>query len=319
MLSTSLPADMRLAVFDRYGPPDGLRVTTGPVPQPRPGEVLVRARAVSVNGGELLLRAGRLRPFSGSRFPKRIGLDLAGEVVDAGTSRFATGDLVWGLLGRRMGTAAEYVAVPAERLDRVPAGLDAVRAAALPVGTTAITALRDMAGLAPGERLLVRGATGGVGYVAVQLGKAMGAHVTGLASAANLGLVKELGADEAIDYREPGELGRFDVVLDTVGTHLTTFRRLLTRRGRMVTIAFDIDRPFRSLASVAVHAPRRTRWLRSFSGSPTAALLAELGRWVESGAVRPYVGRVFPLADIAEAHRALEQGGVGGKLVVEIP
>jgi NADPH:quinone reductase-like Zn-dependent oxidoreductase len=317
--STSLPADMQLAGFDRYGPPDVLQVTTGPVPQPRPGEVLVRVTAVSVNGGELVLRAGRLRPFSGSRFPKRIGLDLVGEVVEPSTSRFAAGDLVWGLLARRMGTAAEYAAVPAERLDRVPAGLDAVQAAALPTGTTAITALRDMAGLAPGERLLVRGATGGVGYVAVQLGKAMGAHVTGLASAANLGLVKELGADEAIDYRVPGELGRFDVVLDTAGTDLTTFRRLLSRRGRMVAIAFDIDHPFRSLASVAVHAPRRTRWLRAFSGSPTAALFAELGRWVESGAIRPYVDRVFPLADIAEAHRALERGGVRGKIVVEIP
>ena len=319
MPSTSLPTEMRLAVFDRYGPPEVLHLVTAPVPPPRPGEVLVRVRAVSVNGGELALRAGRLRPFSGSRFPKRIGLDLAGEVVEPGTSRFAAGELVWGLLGRRMGTAAEYVSVPAERLDRVPAGLDAVHAAALPAGTTAITALRDMARLGPGERLLVRGATGGVGHVAVQLGTAMGAHVTGLASAANLGLVTELGADEAIDHREPGELGRFDVVLDTVGTDLATFRRLLTRRGRMVAIAFDLDRPFRSLASLAVHGPRRTRWLRGFSGDPTAALFAELSRWVDAGAVRPYVDRVFPLADIAEAHRALEHGGVRGKIVVEIP
>lgn len=311
---------MRLAVFDRYGPPEALRLVTGPVPQPRPGEVLVRVRAVSVNGGELALRAGRLRPFSGNRFPKRIGVDLVGTVVEPGTSRFATGDLVWGLLGRRMGTAAEYVAAPARRLDRVPAGLDAVQAATLPAGaTTAITALRDMAGLAPGERLLVRGATGGVGYVALQLGKAMGAHVTALASAANLGLARELGADDAIDYRAPGELGRFDVVLDTVGTDLTAFRRLLTRAGRMVAIAFDLDHPLRSLGSVAVHAARRTRWLRGFSGNPTTALLAEAGRWAASGAVRPHVHRVFPLADIAEAHRTLEQGGVRGKVVVEIP
>ncbi|WP_443698378.1 NAD(P)-dependent alcohol dehydrogenase [Pseudonocardia humida] len=294
-------------------------MTTAPVPRPGPGEVLVRVRAVSVNGGELALRAGRLRPFSGYRFPKRIGIDLAGEVVEPGNSRFAAGDFVWGLLGRTMGSAAEYVAVPARRLDHVPAGLDAVRAAALPVGTTAITALRDVAALAPGERLLVRGASGGVGYVAVQLGKAMGAHVTGLAGADNLDLVTELGADEAIDYRGPADLGRFDVVLDTVGSALPSFRRVLTPSGRMVAIAFDLDHPLRSLGFIAAHAPRRRRWVRFFSGNPTTPLLAELGRWVRSGALRPQVDRVFPLADIAGAHRALERGGVRGKIVVELP
>ncbi len=309
---------MRLAAYDRYGPPEVLSVTTGPVPRPRPGEVLVRVRAVSVNGGELAMRTGRLRPFSGRRFPKRVGIDLVGEVV-VGTGRFAAGELVWGGTGRRMGSAAEYVAVRAEHLDHVPAGLDPVRAAALPAGTTAITALRDKATLAPGERLLVRGATGGVGYVAVQLGKAMGAHVTGLASAANLDLVTELGADEAIDYRAPGDLGRFDVILDTVGTDLPAFRRLLAPRGRMVAIAFDLERPVRSLGYLAAHAMHRTRWIRFFSGNPTAPLFAELGRWVAAGVIRPQVDRVFPLADIAAAHRALEQGGVRGKIVVELP
>jgi NADPH:quinone reductase-like Zn-dependent oxidoreductase len=312
------PSSMRLATYDRYGPPEVLSVTTGPVPRPRPGEVLVRVRAFSVNGGELAMRAGRLRPWSGNRFPKRVGIDLVGEVAEAAGGRFAEGDLVWGALGRRLGTAAEYVAVPVDRLDRVPAGLDAVHAAALPVGTTAITALRDVAALAPGERLLVRGASGGVGYIAVQLGKAMGAHVTGLAGAANLPLVTELGADEAIDYRASGDPGRFDVVLDTVGTDLPAVRRLLTPRGRVVAIAFDLDRPFRSVGTVAVHAMRPRRWIRGFSGDPRAPLMAELGRWVAAGAIRPLVDRVFPLADIAAAHRALEQGGVRGKIVVEV-
>lgn len=309
---------MNLAVYDRYGPPDVLHVTTAPVPRPRPGEVLVRVRAVSVNGGENHMRSGHLRPFSGNRFPKRIGVDLAGEVVDPGTSRFVAGEPVWGLLGRRMGSAAEYVAVRAERLDRIPDGLDAVQAAALASGTTAVTALRDVAALAPRERLLVRGATGGVGHIAVQLGRAMGAHVTGLASAANLDLVKELGADEAVDYREPGELGRFDVVLDTVGTDPEAFRQLLAPGGRMVAISFDPTHLLRSAAYLVTHAPRRTRWVRFFSGNPTTPLFADLGRWATAGAVRPYVDRVFPLAEIADAHRALEQGGVRGKIVVTL-
>lgn len=309
---------MRVAVFDRYGPPEVLSVTTAPVPRPGQGEVLVRVRAVSVNGGELFLRAGKLRPFSGTKFPRRVGIDLVGQVVEPGASRFAAGDLVWGLTGRRMGSAAEYVAVRPDRIDHLPAGLDPVQAASLPVGTTAITALRDKAALAPGERLLVRGATGGVGYIAVQLGKAMGAHVTGLTSAANMDMAKELGADEVIDYRAPGDLGRFDVVLDTVGTDLPAFHRLLAKGGRMVTIAFDIDHAVRSLGYVAANAFRRDRWLRGFSGNPTAPLFAELGRWVQSGAVRPRVDRVFPLSDIAAAHRALEHGGVRGKIVVDL-
>lgn len=315
------PTEMRLASYDRYGPPDVLHVGTGAVPQPRGGEVLVRVRAISVNGGETHIRSGRLRPFSGNRFPKRIGIDLAGEVVDAGSSSFTVGEQVWGLVGRRPGSAAEYVALPAERLDRLPDGLDVVGAAALAAGTTAVTALRDTAALAPRERLLVRGATGGVGHVAVQLGRAMGAHVTGLASAANLDLVKELGADEAIDYREPGGVeswGRFDVVLDTVGTEPETFRRLLTPRGRMVAISFDPAHPVRTLAYLARNAPRRSRWVRFFSGNPTTPLLAELGRWASSGAVRPHVDRVFPFDRIADAHRALELGGVRGKVVVTL-
>jgi NADPH:quinone reductase-like Zn-dependent oxidoreductase len=314
MSSTS----MRVAEYDQYGGPDVLHETTAPLPRVRPGQVLVRVRALSVNGGEATVRAGRLRPFTGNRFPKRVGVDLVGAVVEPGTSRFAVGDQVWGALGRRLGTAAEYVAVHPDRLDHVPAGLDVVGAAALLVGTTAITALRDKAALAPGERLLVRGATGGVGHVAVQLGKAMDAHVTALASAANLDLATELGADEAIDYRAPGDLGRFDVILDTVGTRLPAFHRLLTPRGRMVVIAPDLTHPVRSLSYLLANAPRRTRWIRFFSGNPKAPLLAELGRLVTAGAIRPQVDRVFPLSEIAAAHQALENGGVRGKVVVEI-
>ncbi|ATY16835.1 NAD(P)-dependent alcohol dehydrogenase [Amycolatopsis sp. AA4] len=307
---------MRAIAYDRYGPPEVLRETTVPVPVPGPGEVLVRVRALTVNGGELALRSGKLLPFSGKRFPKRIGLDLVGEVVEPGTSRFAVGDLVWGV-GRRVGTAAEYAVLAAGRLAHVPAGLKPTEAASLLAGTTAITALRDKAHLKPGERLLIRGATGGVGFVATQLGKAMGAHVTGLTSAKNLELARELGAEVALDYRVPGDLGKFDVILDTVGRDLDTFRRLLTPRGRMVAIAFDLDHPVRTLGYLAANSLRPTRWVRAFSGNPKADLLADLSRWVDAGLVRPLVDRVFPLADIADAHRALENGGVRGKIVVE--
>ncbi|GHE82574.1 NAD(P)-dependent alcohol dehydrogenase [Streptomyces werraensis] len=315
---------MKAVLYDRYGGPEELYVGRVPRPVPGPGEVLVKVSAFSVNGGELSARSGRLRLLLGRRFPKRVGLDFTGEVAAHGArvTRFAPGDRVWGVLGRTsgFGSAAEYVTVPEERVGPLPDGLDPVDAAALPVATTAVTALRDKAGLRPGERLLVRGAAGGVGNAAVQLGRAYGAKVTGLARAANLGLVRELGAHEAVDHRSvrPADLGRFDVVLDTVGTELRAFRGLLNPGGRMVTIAFDLGRPVTSLGYIAGSALYGRGRVRFFSGDPRRADLDVLARHVAEGALRPVVDRVFPLEETAAAHRALEAGGVRGKYVVRV-
>ncbi len=307
---------MRAALFDRYGPPEVLYEGTVPEPEVEPGHVLVRVHAASVNGGEVMGRSGQLKVLLGRKFPKRVGVDFAGEVVSG--PGFAPGAHVWGLLPRgRFGSAAEYVAVHPRRLAPSPAGLDLVRAAALPgVGTTAITALRDKARLRRGERLLVRGASGGVGSVAVQVGKAYGAHVTALAGEGALDFVRELGADEAIDYRtDPADLGRFDVVLDTHGSTPGAYRRLLEPGGRMVGIAFRSAADVGYLLASAVFGPRRVRF---FSGNPESDLLADLTALVESGAVSPVVDTVHPLAGIAEAHRALEAGGVRGKHVIRV-
>ncbi|MBF8189467.1 zinc-binding dehydrogenase [Nonomuraea sp. K274] len=172
----------------------------------------------------------------------------------------------------------------------------------------------------PGERLLVRGGSAGVGVVAVQLGRALGAHVTALAGARNLDFVGDLGTHEAYDYAitRPADLPRFDVVMDTVGTEHPAYRRLLTPSGRMVTIAFDVDRAAASLSYIAASTMYGRRRVCSFSGRPTHRLLADLTRYVEAGAVRPVVDTVFPLEKIAKAHRALEAGGVRGKIIVRI-
>ncbi|KOX09973.1 NAD(P)-dependent alcohol dehydrogenase [Nocardiopsis sp. NRRL B-16309] len=315
---------MKAVLFDRYGGPDVLYVGRAPRPEPARGEVLVRVRAFSVNGGELAARSGRLRLLTGRRFPQRTGLDFTGEVaaLGAGVTRMTVGDRVWGVLGRTsgFGSAAEYVAVPAERIGRVPEGLDLVEAAALPVATTAVTALRDKAGLRRGERLLVRGAAGGVGNAAVQLGRAYGAEVTAIARAANLDFVRGLGAHRAVDRRSarPSDLGRFDVVLDTAGTDLRAFRRLLNPGGRMVTIAFDLDRPVSSLGSIAASGVHGRGRVRFFSGDPTQGHFDDLARHVVEGKLSPAVDRVFPLEETAAAHRALEAGGVRGKYVVSV-
>lgn len=318
---------MQRAQFDHYGPPDVLYVGEVPVPEPGPGEVLVRVHGASVNGGELVGRAGGLRLLMlGSPFPRGTGIDFAGE-IEGNADGLAPGDRVWGLLPRnqyaagRGGSVAEFVKVPFDHLSRSPLNLDLISAAALPaVGTTAVTALRDIARLREGEQLLVRGASGGVGSIAVQLGKVIGARVTGLARGGNLDLVTELGAEEVIDYTtvRPADLGNFDVIIDTAGSELAAYRRLLTPRGRMVTITPDPKNVLRSVTTIAASTVFGAQKIRIFFGAPRRRLLDDLTAYAESGAIRPVIDTVHPLTDIAQAHRSFEARGARGKHVVQV-
>ncbi|WP_121715022.1 NAD(P)-dependent alcohol dehydrogenase [Streptomyces sp. E5N91] len=315
---------MRAVQFDRFGPPDVLRVNDVPAPRPGPGEVLVEVHAASVDAGETAFRAGRMRRVTRVRFPRGLGSDFAGRVaaLGSGVRAWSVGDAVWGLMPHlTFGAIADYVAVPEQRLARAPKNLDLLEAAALPVvGTTAMTALSGKARLQPGERLLVRGATGGVGSVAVQLGKALGAHVTALAAARNLDWITRLGADEAVDYRttRPEDLDRFDVIVDVVGTDLGAYRKRLARGGRLVALSFDSDRVVSSTLGIALRAAATPRRVKMFSNNPSADRIAELTRAVEAGTIRPVVDTVFPMRDIAAVHQRLEAGGVRGKYVVDL-
>lgn len=313
---------MRAAVYHRYGGPEVLEIERVPRPRLRPGKLIVRVLASSVNGGELLARAGAVRFMAVLQpgFPKRIGLDFVG-VVDAvgeGVTSPQVGELVWGQ--SRLDAAAEYIEASPDRISRIPAGLDPIRAAALPVATTAITALEQQARLQPGERILIRGGAGGVGSAAVQLAHAAGAHVTALVSQHAAQRVEALGADVVHDYRTTtaAQLGPFDVVLDTVFTDLESFRRRLAPRGRLVTITFDHHHIPRSLAYIAFSARHRQQRVRFFSGNPKRELFERLTTLVEQGAIRPVVDTVYPLDDIAAAHAHAERGGAVGKIVVAI-
>ncbi|MER6511316.1 NAD(P)-dependent alcohol dehydrogenase [Nonomuraea sp. NPDC001636] len=315
---------MRAVQYTRFGPPEVLRVDDVPTPRPGPGEVLVEVRAASVDAGELAFRAGRLRGIARARFPRGLGGDFTGRVaaLGPGVHAWSAGQEVWGLMPHfAFGAIADYVAVPEQRLARAPENLSLLDAAALPSsGTTALTALTDKAGLTSGERLLVRGATGGVGSIAVQLGKALGAHVTALAGARNLGWVTELGADAALDYRttRPQDLGRYDVILDVVGTDLGAYQARLARGGRMVALAFDQDRILTSMVTTGLRAALSPRRMKLFSNNPSPARIAELTASAEAGSVRPVIDTVYPIGDVAEAHRRLEAGGVRGKLVIDL-
>lgn len=312
---------MESAQIIRFGGPDVLHVNDIERPAPGPGEVLVRVGASSVNGHDVLVRSGQVRMVSGRRFPIAAGLDFAGEVAETGSGveGYRVGDQVWGMVHPRQrhktAGAAEYVVVPAGRVASTPAGLSPVDAASLVVGgATALIALRDSVRLVKGERVLVRGAAGGVGTAAVQLAHAMGGHVTALARARHAEALGDLGADEVLDYGDttPEQSGTFDVIVDTVGSDLSRYRRRLTDGGRMVTVALS-GPILAAIAASTVHGARR---VRTFSANPDSALLHDLADQVTVGALRPVVADVYPLADIASAHRAFERGGAMGKHVV---
>jgi NADPH:quinone reductase-like Zn-dependent oxidoreductase len=264
-----------------------------------------------------------MKIVSGRRFPLGTGLDFAGVVTGSGTGveGLRVGDRVWGTVHPRqrhtIGGAAEYVVVPADRLAPAPAGLSAADAASLVVaGATALIAVRDTVRLAPGEKVLVRGAAGGVGTAAVQLAHALGGHVTALARARHAPALTDLGADEVLDHGSTtsDRIGPFDVIVDTVGTELNCYRSRLAKGGRMVTVGLSAP----ALAAIAASSVYGARRIRTFSANPDATVLRALADHVTSGALRPVVNSVYPLADIAAAHQAFERGGVVGKHVVAV-
>ncbi|MGW6919967.1 NADP-dependent oxidoreductase [Streptomyces sp. NPDC054950] len=314
---------MKAAQITGYGAPDVLRVNDVDRPAPGAGEVLVSVEASSVNGHDVIVRAGELKMVSGRRFPIGAGLDFAGVVVETGAEveSHRVGDRVWGMVHPRQrhttAGAAEYVVVPADRIAPAPAGLSPVDAASLVVaGVTALIALRDSVRLAGGERVLVRGAAGGVGTAAVQLAHAMGGHVTALARDRHAQLLTGLGADEVLDYGSTtsDRIGPFDVIVDAVGSELHCYRGRLAKGGRMVTVGLSAG----ALAAIAASSVHGSRRIRTFSAHPDSAVLRDLTGHVASGALRPVVDSVYPLADIAAAHTAFERGGAVGKHVIAV-
>jgi NADPH:quinone reductase-like Zn-dependent oxidoreductase len=314
-----IPATMRAARYHRYGGPDVLQADTVDVPRPGPREVLVRVHGASVNPSDALFRSGRFRLASGFRFPKGTGLDLAGEVVAAGArvAGLAPGDRVWAYLGglpKRLGAVAEYAVVRAGRCAPAPPGLDPVHAAALPaVGLTALQVLRDALRVRPGDRVLVVGASGGVGTAAVQLAVAMGATVTAVAGPGNADLCRGVGATDVLDHSAPLPTGRaFDAVVDLHGARAREYRRLLADGGRMATTATRAV-PF-ALASALLPGPR----IRVVQVRARQDDLVALTRYAAEGALRPVVDQIYPLDRVAAAHAAVETGHARGKRVIDL-
>ncbi|GAA3236716.1 NADP-dependent oxidoreductase [Actinocorallia longicatena] len=310
---------MRAISQNVYGGPEVLEEVELDRPVPGPSEVLVRVRAAGMNPTDW-----KHRRFAGflDRLPLVLGWDVSGvvEAVGIGVTLHAPGDEVFGMLPYPHGSGAfaEFVVAPARALVAKPENVDHTQAAAVPLAAlTAWQVLVDAAGVRPGQRVLIHAAAGGVGHLAVQIAKHRGAHVIGTASAPKHALLRELGADETIDYRTGDftKIDPVDLVFDTQGGD-TAVRSLdvLKPGGRLISIAlgtFPKDLPGRAAArDVIAHAllvEHDQEGMRAVAGL------------VASGALRPVIETVLPLADAAKGHELGDTDHVTGKIVLTVP
>lgn len=319
---------MKAVVTNQYGSPDVLRIEEVDPPQMGPDEVLVRVVASSVNAADWHLLRGKpylARLTEGLRRPKdpRVGLDVAGvvEAVGANIRDLRPGDRVF---GSRSGAFGELVS--GENFAPMPASTTFAEAAALPIaGMTALQAVRDKGEVSPGDRVLILGAGGGVGTLAVQIAKAAGATVTAATRTAHVELVLSLGADHAIDYTEVDVTAtreRYDVIIDIAGTTgLRRLGRLLVEDGRLVMVAPDPGQwagPVVRILQAALLSRRGARAFRVLLTKSSPEALVELKDLVEKGALRSVIERTYPLDEVADAVRHVEAGGVAGKIAVSV-
>lgn len=332
--STTRTTTMNAIVQDTYGSPDILEFREIDKPAIGASDVLVRVRAAGVNPADWAIVGGLpyiARPVYGMGKPKnRVrGTDVAGEVEAVGESvtRFRAGDEVFGWCGNLGGAFAEYAAVSEDALVRKPARLTFEQAAAVPMaGTVALLAIRDHGKVQAGQKVLVNGASGGIGTFAVQIAKSFGAHVTGVTSTKNVGLVRSIGADDVIDYTKvdftrTGQ--RYDFILDNVANRsLSDLRRALTPKGTLVPNGGGFEHRWVAgagrLISAKVSFMFGAQTLGTFIASPKQANLVVLRDFIEAGKVTPVLDRTYPLNETADAVRYVGQGHARGKVVVSI-
>jgi NADPH:quinone reductase-like Zn-dependent oxidoreductase len=312
-MQTTIPAQMRAAAFDRYGGPEVLHAETLPVPRPGPTQVLVRLESAGIGVWDPYIRSGELK-LGSSRFPQVIGNDGAGEVVAVGADvrRFRTGDRVYAYSFPECGFYAEYVSVDEDAIAPIPQGLSTEEAGVLGAdGVTALRGLDDQLHLSAGQTLMIYGASGGIGHIAVQLAKRMGARVLAVASGRDgVELVRKLGADAAVDGKQddvaraardlaPNGLDAALVLVDgdSLGPALGTIRK-----GGRIAHPNGVEPAPKGPPGVPVLA---------YDGIPGRDALERLNRLIAAGPFHVEVGRVYRLEDAARAHREIGQHHLG--------
>ena len=332
--SPTAAAKMKAIVYDNYGPPDVLQLKEIEKPVPTDDQVLVKIRAVSINpydwhfmeGVPYIARVlgfGALKPGS-----PRLGVDFSGtvEAVGKNVTQFKPGDEVFGGKG---GAFAEYIVINEKFLVAKPANITFEQAGSVQIaGLTALQGLRDKGKVQPGQKVLINGASGGVGTFAVQIAKTLGAHVTGVCSGRNVELVRSLGADAVIDYtKEDFSKGgqRYDVILDNVGNRsLSENRRVLTPNGKYVLIGgggVNDNRwigPFGAIIKTLLLKPFISQEMNMMMAEVKKEDLTLLAELMQSGKVKPVIDKTYPFSEIREAIRYVETGRARGKVIVTL-
>ena len=313
---------MKAALCTRYGDSSALTVRTTEIPRRQAGELLIEVHGSSINPVDWKILRGDLRVVFGYKPPQILGGDFAGVVLEADDNdQFKVGDKVWGLTEIRKlkstpGAHAQITRCASHLVDPMPANLSYTEAGTLPlVGLTAYQSLVHHAQLQAGQRVLINGCSGGVGTIAIQLAKALGATVTGVCSGANEGLAYELGCDDVIDYQRRDLLActdQFDVWFDVVGyRNLRSVRHQLKPGGTYVNIVKLLSTSFSALFN-----PLRKQTSHAVFVAPDADDLAMLRAYIESGAISAVIDTTYPLDDIARAFTYNRTHRVVGKLAI---
>ncbi len=315
MVTTNTPP-MKAICFHEYGGPEVLKYENVPRPEPQHGQVLIQVRAAAVNPLDWKIREGWLASMIPLQLPAIAGTDVAGVVMATGqgVTDFRVGQDVYGFVGIGSGAYAEYTTATIETIALQPRTLDYVQAASVPlVATTAWQALFEAGGLKEGQTVLVHGGAGGVGTFAVQLAKMKGAYVLATASSQNVEFVKGLGADEVIDYtttRFETVAHHVDVVLDIIGGETEQRSWGVLKPGGILVSTLGPP----SQEDAAKHRVRAAL----VQAQPTAGLLKEFASMLDSGQIKPHVGKVFPMEQARQAQELKQHGHTRGKIVLEI-
>ncbi|NTU78389.1 MAG: NAD(P)-dependent alcohol dehydrogenase [Chloroflexales bacterium] len=317
---------MMTVIQTGYGSADVMELKDIAQPAPGAGQVLIRVRAASLAAGDYFGMRGRpfpIRLFVGFPRPKKdhvVGLDCAGivEAVGPDVHQFQPGDAVY---GECRGACAEYALAREGNLAPMPANLSFEEAAAVPTSAcTALQGLRDHGKIQPGHKVLINGASGGVGPFAVQIARALGAEVTGVCSTRNVELVRSLGADHVIDYTREDftQAGQgYDLILDNVANHsFTALRRVLTPQGKIIPNSGHSGMGY--VFKAFLLAPFVRQVSSMYVATANSDDLATLKELIEAGKLRSVIDRSYPLRDTAQAFRYLEQGHARGKVVITV-